>query len=217
MLMALATLSNPVSSALAQVTATNPGLMQPNGRTGTGGTTALASKKSEAKPYWKDLTAEQQNSLTPLASNWSSLSRERKRKWLELSKNYPTLPPAEQARLHGRMIEWVSLSQQQRAQARLNYAETKQLTPAQKTATWQAYQALSSEEKQKLASKARGKTPGVAAAVKPASPEKLAVMPVTKPTPRQPQKLAGTTHAVGHHTLLPQANSPAEPAVEQKH
>ena len=49
---------------------------------------------------------------------------------------------AEQAKLHSRMTEWAALSPQQRTQARLNFAETKQLSPDDKKAKWEAYQAL---------------------------------------------------------------------------
>ena len=58
---------------------------------------------------------------------------------------------AEQAKLHSRMTEWAALSPQQRTQARLNFAETKQLSPDDKKAKWEAYQALPPEEKRKLA------------------------------------------------------------------
>lgn len=83
--------------------------------------------------------------------------------------------------MHGRMSEWVALSPQQRAEARLNFAKTrelsKQLTPEEKKAKWQAYQALSPEEKQKLAAKASSKPAGAATAVKPVARQKLAVIP----------------------------------------
>lgn len=217
----LPTLSTSASAALAQVTATNPAFAQTGPQTAPSRSTATAAAplpRTEAKPSWKDLTPQQQQSLKPLAGKWSSLSEGRKRKWLELSKNYPSLPPAEQAKLHSRMTEWVSLSQQQRAQARFNYAETKELTPAQKAATWEAYQALSPEERRKLRANAPSKPSGAAAAVKPAPQQKLAVMPVTQPTTsRQPQKLAGSPHSVDQRTLLPQQAPPAEPSPAQKH
>ena len=83
------------------------------------------------------------------------MSEPQKRKWLEISKNYSALTPQGQATLNSRMNEWVALSPQQRAQARLNFGKTKelsrQLTPEEKKAKWEAYQALSPEEKQKLA------------------------------------------------------------------
>ena len=83
--------------------------------------------------------------------------------------------------MHSRMNEWVALSPQQRAEARLNFAKTKelskQLTPEEKKAKWQTYQALSPEEKQKLAARATSRPAGAATAVKPVAPQKLAAVP----------------------------------------
>jgi hypothetical protein len=143
---------------------------------------AAATKTTPSKPLWAELTPMQQQALAPLASGWNTtISEPQKRKWLEISKNYPSLPPEGQANLHSRMNEWVTLSPQQRAQARLNFARTKelskQLTPEEKKAKWQTYQALSPEEKQKLAAKASPKPVGAATAVKPVAPQKLAAVP----------------------------------------
>lgn len=218
--MALLTLSGSASSALAQVTANNFVPSQAAGKSArhaTSNAAAVPPQKVEAKPHWKDLTPVQQLSLKPLAGNWSSLSEGRKRKWLALSKNYLSMSPVEQAKLHSRMTEWVSLSNQQRERARLNFVETKQLTPAQKAATWQAYQALSPEEKQKLAAKAPRQPSGVAKAIKPTPPEKLVVVPVSRQTAKHPPKLAGSTHNLDQHTLLPQQVQDSDPAAVQKH
>ena len=77
-----------------------------------------------------------------------TLSEAQKRKWLALSAELPaSMPRAEQAKLHSRMTEWAALSPQQRTQARLNFAETKQLSPDDKKAKWEAYQALSAGRK----------------------------------------------------------------------
>lgn len=148
----------------------------------------------------------QQQTLQPLASNWNTISEAQKRKWLEISKNYHSLPPEGQATMHSRMNEWVALSPQQRAQARLNFAKTKelsrQLTPEEKKAKWQTYQALSPEEKQKLAAKATTRPVGAALAVKPVSPQKLAAVPPhgTKPESKPAPKIAPvatTQHPAG--------------------
>lgn len=151
-----------------------------------------------SKPDWQDLTPAQQISLKPLAADWQTLNEAQKKKWIAMARDYPTLAPGEQTKVHARMTEWVSLSQQQRAQARLNFAKSKQLTPAQKTDTWQAYQELSPEEKKKLAAAANAKLAGAAAASKPVSPQKLTIVPPkTLPQP-----------LINRHTLLPQ---PAKP------
>lgn len=142
---------------------------------------ALASK-----PSWAELNALQQQSLKPLAANWNGISEAQKRKWLEISKNYPNLPAADQAVMHSRMNDWVAMSPQQRAAARLNFAKTKELskelTPDEKKAKWQTYQALSPEEKARLAARGTPKPTGAATAVKPVEPQKLAVTPKGVPT-----------------------------------
>ena len=138
-----------------------------------------------SKPVWAELTVQQQIALRPLAPGWDTISEAQKRKWLEISKGYPSLTPEGQTIMHSRMTEWVSLSAQQRAQARLNFAKTKELskelTPEEQQAKWQTYQALSVEEKQKLAAKASPKPVGAATAVKPVAPQKLTII-----TPAQP-------------------------------
>ena len=144
-------------------------------------------KVTSSKPTWAELTPMQQQTLKPLASSWATLSEAHKRKWIEVSKNYPSLQPEGQATMHSRMSEWAALSPQQRAEARLNFAKTKelskQLTAEEKKAKWETYQALSSEEKQKLAAKASPRPIGAAPAVKPVAPQKLATLPARSVAP----------------------------------
>ena len=213
-------LSSCFSSALAQAnvsqTASTQIVTSPDASKGPLPKTNAASKPATAKSAWKDLTPAQQQALKPLAENWNSLATERRRKWLVISKNYPNLPPAEQAKLHSRMSEWVALSQQQRAQARLNFSQTKKLSAEEKAAKWQAYQALSPEEKKKLAAKAPAKPAGVAV-VKTAPPQKLADVPVTHHAPISGSKLAAAKHPVDENTLLPQASSQQAESIPDHH
>lgn len=166
------------------------------------------------KPDWKELSPAQQAALKPLAANWSGLSESQKRKWLAISKNHSSLPPAEQAKLHSRMTEWVTLSRQQRAQARLNYAETQKLAPAEKTANWEAYQALSPDEKKKLAAKAGPKDKGAATAIKPVPAQKLVKIPAAGKSAKSSPKLADVPRKLDHNTLLPRPA--AEPVPEKR-
>ncbi|MEO5658384.1 MAG: DUF3106 domain-containing protein [Polaromonas sp.] len=143
---------------------------------------SATGKVSASGPVWSELSPMQQQALAPLASSWNTSMREsQKRKWLEISRNYSALSPEGQLTLNSRMNEWVALSPQQRAQARLNFGKAKelsrQLTPEEKKAHWETYQALSPEEKQKLAAKASPKPTGAATAVKPVAPQKLATVP----------------------------------------
>ncbi|MFN3570516.1 MAG: DUF3106 domain-containing protein [Polaromonas sp.] len=132
-------------------------------------------------PAWVELSPAQREVLAPLASAWPSLSESHKRKWLEMARGYRSLPPEEQVKMQGRMKEWVALSPQQRTQARLNFAKTKELskelTAEEKKAKWEAYQSLSTEEKRKLADKAPSRLIGAAPASKPVSRQKLATIP----------------------------------------
>jgi hypothetical protein len=155
------------------------------------------------------LTPPQQQALAPLAGTWPTISEAQKRKWLVISQSYARLPASEQTKLHSRMTDWVALSPQQRVQARLNFAETKQLAPDEKKAKWEAYQALPPEQKRKLAAGAASaaKPPSTAAAVKPVPSQKLATVP--KPGDAKPPRIAAAPNQVDHNTLLPQQVPPA--------
>lgn len=128
------------------------------------------------RPTWRELNPAQQQALGPLATHWDRLSEERKRKWLVISKNFSSLSAAEQVKLHRRMSEWITLSQQQRIQARQNFSEIKKLSPEQKASEWEAYQALSAEEKRKLATQAPPTPTGLAAG-RPGGQPKLTSVP----------------------------------------
>lgn len=180
-------------------------------------TSAGTSVKLAIRPRWQDLSAAQQQSLKPLAANWSGLSEAQRRKWLAIAAGYPKLSSSEQATLHSRMTEWAGLSQSQRAQARLNFADTKQVDASQKAANWQAYQALSADEKKKLMVAAPQRPTGATAAVKPVQPQRLTTVPVTRPHLNHGPKMAAANSMVDPNTLLPQTPSVADSAGTQKH
>ncbi len=191
-------------AALAQAPAPASSNMAPRSAT-TAPTVRPAAPVPAVAPRsdWHNLTPDQQQALAPLAEKWQELNADRKRKWLEISRNFHSLSPAEQSKMHNRMSEWVSLSQQQRTQARLNFAETKKLSPDEKAANWQAYQALSQEEKKRLAAKGPAKPAGVAVVKPTVSPEKITKVPVTRHTPK-PARAAAQPAPVDANTLLPQ-------------
>ncbi|WP_027994933.1 DUF3106 domain-containing protein [Simplicispira psychrophila] len=146
-------------------------------------------------PAWEQLDAAQKIALQPLAPRWAILSELQKRRWLALAKNFPALPPTEQERLHARMSEWASLSAQQRSQARFNYAVTSKLSADSKRAQWEAYQALSAEEKNRLAAAATRRSMGAATAVRPVATRKLAKVPAATAAannPANPPKIPAT-------------------------
>ncbi|MDB5946025.1 MAG: hypothetical protein JWQ33_1051 [Ramlibacter sp.] len=165
--------------------------------------------RSPTSPSWSELTPPQQQSLAPLASAWPTISEAQKRKWLVMSQSYGRLSATEQGKLHERMTEWVTLSPQQRVQARLNFAETKQLSPGDKKAKWEAYQALPPEEKRKLAAGAASaaKPPATAAAVKPVPSQKMTTLRGIGDS--KAPRIAAAPNQVDHNTLLPQQAQPA--------
>ena len=152
---------------------------------------------------WNELSATQQQALKPLAASWNSIDEAQKRKWLAMSRNFPGWPPAEQAKLHSRMTEWVALSPKQRSQARLNFAETKKVPAEEKKARWESYQSLSLEEKRKLAVGAPSQPPGVANALKPVPAQRLATLPQAKPPGKAASGTTNVLRQVDKNTLLP--------------
>jgi hypothetical protein len=207
--------ANPAATAALGLKPAQPGQSVAAGQLAAAKSPAavpVPSIATPSKPLWQELTAQQQQSLKPLGANWATFSEAHKRKWLALSKNYPTLAPSEQAKLHSRMTEWASMSPQQRNQARLNFAETKKMAPDEKTANWQAYQALSPEEKQKLAAKAPPAQTGATAAVKPVPAQKLANVPTTRNSQKSPT-VAANAPDIHTNTLLPRNSGGNEPAL----
>lgn len=148
---------------------------------------ALASPQVESGPGWETLDTPQKLALYPLAERWALISEAQKRRWLTLAASFASLPEDEQAKFHERMTDWASLSAQQRNQARLNYAVTNRLAPDDKRAQWEAYQALTDEERQALAALAAPKPKGAAVALRPVPARKLAQVPAaTQAKPNSP-------------------------------
>jgi len=161
------------------------------------------------RPLWMDLTESQQQALAPLAQQWPTMTEPHKRKWLAISQNFAQLSVEEQATVQGRMRAWAALSPQQRAAARLNYADAQQLLQDDKKAKWEAYQALSPQAKQKLAAQQGQPVLGAAPATKPVPPAKLATPPTANPNKALP-RIASDQAAPA--TLLPTPISNSTPA-----
>ncbi len=116
---------------------------------------ATAAPRTGGDLAWGSLTRQEQNSLAPLAQQWPTMDTPARERWLRVAQRLPRMPAANQARVQTRMRAWAAMPPQQRGQARLNYERAQALTPAQRKARWQAYQALSPQQKQALALKAR--------------------------------------------------------------
>lgn len=180
---------------------------------------ASASTAAKAQPSgvrWSSLSNAQRLALKPLASSWVDLGEAQQRKWIALSRNFSRLPATEQHKLQQRMLEWVGLSAAERSLARLNYAETERLASDNKQARWEAYQALSEDERRKLAEQApRRPLAGGATALRPIPRQRLATMPVPAENRQTMPRITIAPHLINPTTLLPQVDSHAtdpEPA-----
>lgn len=173
------------SGAAAQGSATGAPTLAPAQATNTA---APVTRALPPDSGWHRLRAAEKQALAPLAAIWDKLTPGQRRKWRELAVNFKGLSMAEQAKMQERMTEWARLTPQARAQARLNFGKTteiaKELTPAEKLAKWEAYQALSPEERRALAKGAKTRPHGAAPAIKPVPTQKLAGVPA--PTPVRP-------------------------------
>lgn len=132
-------------------------LPSPSPSAASGKSGARKFSASPVKPLWVDLTPQQQSALAPLSVEWDKLDLTHKKKWLAISRKYPSLKPDQQVRLQKRMRDWIKLTPQQRHVARESYARAKKLDPGQKSAEWQHYQQLPEEQKKKLANDAAAK------------------------------------------------------------
>jgi len=133
-------------------------------------------------PAWSSLTPAQQHALTPLQRDWNSIDAPRRRKWIEISERFGSLPPAEQARVQSRMAEWAKLTPKERAEARLNFKEAQQVAPQDRKSQWEAYKALPPDQRKQLADRAGNKAPAARAGREPdgdASEAKSSIVPNT--------------------------------------
>lgn len=158
------------------------------------------NKSSETGPTWAELSPLQQEVLRPLQLLWPEMEENRKRKWLAIAKTFPSLSPQAQATAQERMREWAALTPVQRSQARLNFAQSQQLSADEKLAKWDAYRSLDDEAKQSLVNRKPDLPKGAATSPKPIAPEKL----TTTPSPKEGQKKAPKieTAEVDPRTLL---------------
>lgn len=102
-------------------------------------------------PAWSALTLAQQQALAPLQPTWDNIDAPRKKKWLEVADRFPRMPAEERQRVRERMAAWAAMTPGERAQARLQFQETRRIGPEERAARWQAYQSLPEEERKRLA------------------------------------------------------------------
>jgi len=102
---------------------------------------------------WQQLNDQQRTVLAPLEEDWTSLTKARQKKWVEVANRYPQMSDTDKSVFQSRMTEWAKLSTTERQVARDNYLRTIKISPEKKAAAWESYQQLSDEDKKKLADK----------------------------------------------------------------
>jgi hypothetical protein len=165
--------------------------------------TALPARPKPASATWQSLSKRQKLALAPLSREWHELTTQQRQKWLALSKNFSQISNEEQLTLHSRMREWAALSPRQRSQARFHFNTAQALTGLDKRAQWEAYQALTDQEKRKLSS---GPKPPVKSGARSfAPPSARLVTPPLLPVnvTRAVQRVA-PSKPIHPKTLLPQ-------------
>jgi hypothetical protein len=100
------------------------------------------------------------------------------------------------------MNEWVTLSQQQRTEARLNFTQSKLVPQSHKSATWEAYQALSPEDKKQLARIENDRKTKSSLTAKVSQAPKSNTSPVKIWTQQPQSALASARLVIDSHTLL---------------
>jgi len=155
---------------------------------------------------WQSLTAPQREALAPLERDWPTIEAWRKQKWLVIAARYHNLPPEERTRIQARMTEWARMTPAERGQARLRFEEARQLPATDRSARWQAYQALPPEERAQFAARAAhaasssAVADGAARSGKPASRESKEAKSNLVPNPalaQAPKQVAPTLVQAG--------------------
>ena len=169
-------------------------------------------------PTWTSLTPEQRSVLAPLQGDWASIDAPRKAKWIDLAGRYPKMPPGDQQRMQARMTEWARMSPQERAQARLNFQQAKQLPNQERQDQWHAYQALSESERKALANRAsataKTSEPGTKPAPELSSKRNIVANPSLSAAPVKPVAPTVVQAAPGATTTLV-TRQPAPPTHQQ--
>lgn len=167
---------------------------------------------------WQQLNSAQKQALAPLAKQWGNLTPQQQSKWLTISQNFSQLAAAEQATMHARMTDWVALSPQQRNHARYNFNVVQALPKEDKKAKWEAYQALSAEDKRLLSVGTAPPAKSAAPIAKPVSTHRL-VAPTLRAidSARDITRPASSAQSIDRKTLLPKPLPPSIDSKPQEH
>jgi hypothetical protein len=158
-----------------------------------------ATVAAEGVP-WSSLTPNQKSALQPLQRDWDSIEATRKGKWLEIANKLPSMPPEERARVQARMADWARLTPRERGQARMNFKEAQELSPQERRARWEAYNALPPDQRQRLADRA--------------APAPASQQPARKATPSDEAARSAKSNVVPNSSYAPRPKAIA-PTVAQ--
>lgn len=188
------------------------------GQTPAAAASGPASRAASTGPSWSRLTPQQRSALLPLERDWSSIDAPRKTKWLEVAARFPAMPAADQKRVQERMAEWARMTPSERGRARLSFQESKQFSPEQKQAHWEAYQALPDNERRALADRNQPSTVNKPASTASAKHSRAASATSTSGTkavtPTLTQAKPGATTSLMTATIDPPAHHrPGQPKI----
>lgn len=133
----------------------------------------VLSASNSGDNEWQRLSAPDRTILAPLAPQWSSMSDDVQDKWISVARRYPSLSPDAQGRVRERMKQWSQTSSRERSEARLRFQNAREIPVQERQQKWQAYQALSPQQKAELARQAQRKQKPVALADSEAGPREL--------------------------------------------
>lgn len=163
---------------------------------------------------WGKLSPAQRSVLTPLERDWATISPARQQKWAELANRFPAMPEDERGRVQQRIAEWSRLTPQERASARLNFQEARQISPEERRQQWDAYRALPSAERRALAESAARQRP-TSSGPRPAdSGPKSSIVRAPPTPPAQPVGPLVVRRGSGATTNL--VSRPAAPPMHQQ-
>lgn len=91
----------------------------------------LQANPAAAEPYksWARLSAQQQEALQPLVTQWDSLPSKLQRNLLIAANKYPQLTPAKKNLFQSRLEKWAKLTPEQRRRAREKFLAFKKVRP----------------------------------------------------------------------------------------
>ena len=170
--------------------------------------------RAESGPAWAALSKAQQAALAPLQRDWAGIDPAQKQKWLEVAGRFPRMVPAERQRVQGRMAEWARMTPAERTRARLQFQESRELSASERKAKWQAYQALSADQRRQLAQQAHPPAHGGASGTGGHGHAEPARRPGERPTQVRPVSPIVVQAAPGATTttLKPRPPLPHPPA-----